>query len=194
MVSGIGRTDWPRPSRRGFVMITMTVSLVILLAFLGLAIDVGYEQFVKVRMQTAADAAALGGARELSASGTANLVSSAKADAATNGFTDGQNSVSVTVNHPPATGYSTTDGTAVEVLISQSVPTLFMQVLGFSSVTARARAVARTGGGGSTCFFVLDPSMSNALSVSNGVNISSLVESWSIPPATLRLPLPEEPA
>lgn len=154
-------------------MITMTVSLVILVAFLGLAIDVGYEQFVKVRMQTAADAAALGGARELSASGTANLVSSAKADAATNGFTNGQNSVSVTVNNPPATGYSTTDATAVEVLISQEVPTFFMQVLGFSSVTARARAVARTGGGGSTCFVALDPSMSNALSVSNGVNVSS---------------------
>ena len=48
-------------SRRGFVMVTMILSLVILMAFLGLAIDVGYEQYVKVRMQTAADAAALGG-------------------------------------------------------------------------------------------------------------------------------------
>ena len=150
-------------------MVTMILSLVVLLAFLGLAIDVGYEQYFKSRMQTAADAAALGGALELRASGSSNLVSSAKADAAANGFTDGQNSVSITVNSPPATGYSTTDSTAVEVLISQSVPTFFMEVLGFSSGMVRARAVARTGGS-TTCFFTLNPSMSNALSVNNGVS------------------------
>ena len=172
-MSASGRTKRAHPYRRGFVMVTMIVSLVILLAFLGLTVDVGYEQYLKVRMQTAADAAALGGARELAASGTSNLVSAAQGDAATNGFTNGQNSVTVTVNNPPSTGYSTTDGTAVEVLISQTVPTFFMQVLGFSSGTVRARSVARTAGGGGTCFFTLDPSMPNAFTVSNGVNVSS---------------------
>jgi hypothetical protein len=160
-------------ARQGFVMVMMIVSLTILLAFLGLAIDVGYEQYTKVRMQTAADAAALGGARERAASGTSNLVSAAQGDAATNGFTNGQNNVTVTVNNPPATGYYTTDTTAVEVLIYQKVPTFFMQVLGFSSGNARARGVAHVGGGGSACFFALDPSMSNAFSVSNGVSVSS---------------------
>lgn len=151
----------------------MVISLTVLIAFLGLAIDVGYEQYMKVRMQTAADAAALGGARELVASGSTNLVSAAQGDAATNGFTNGQSNVIVTVNNPPATGYSTADHSAVEVLISQSVPTFFMQVLGFSKGTVRARGVARMGGGGTTCFFALDPSMSNAFSVSNGVSVSS---------------------
>ncbi len=160
-------------ARGGFVMVMMIVSLTALMAFLGLAIDVGYQQYIKVRMQTAADAAALGGARELAASGTSNLVSAAQGDAATNGFTNSQNSVTVTVNNPPATGYYTTDTTAVEVLIYQKVPTFFMQVLGFSSGNARARAVAHVGGGGSTCFFALDPSMSNALSVANGVSVTS---------------------
>jgi hypothetical protein len=150
-------------------MVTMLLSLVVVLAFLGLAIDVGYEQYVKTQMQAAADAAALGGALELKASGASNLVTSAKGDAAINGFTDGQNSVTVTVNNPPATGYSTSDSTAVEVLISQTVPTYFMQVLGFSSSNIQARAVARMGSGGTSCFFVLDPSMSGALNVNNGV-------------------------
>src|ERR1039457_1104323 len=160
--------------RRGFILVTMIVSLTILLAFLGLAIDVGYEQYMKIRMQTAAAAAALGGSRELSASGIGNLVSAARGDAATNGFTNGQNSVTVTVNNPPSTGYSTSDSTAVEAIISQPVPTFFMQVLGFSSGTVRARAVAKTeGGGASACFYTLDPTMSNAFSVSNGVNVSS---------------------
>jgi hypothetical protein len=170
-----GSTIRMQAMRRGFVLVTMIISLTILVAFLGLSIDVGYEQYTKVRMQTAADAAALGGARELAASGSTNLVSAAQGDASTNGFTNGQNSVTITVNSPPSTGYSTTDSTAVEVLISQTVPTFFMQVLGFSSGTVRARAVARTEGGSaaSSCFFTLDPSMSNAFAVSNGVNVSS---------------------
>jgi hypothetical protein len=151
-------------------MVTMMLSVVALMAFLGLAIDVGYQQYVKTGMQTAADAAAVGGAQELRTSGSTNLVSSAKADAAANGFTDGQNSVSITVNNPPASGYSTGDATAVEVLIYQTVPTFFMQVLGFSSGTVRVRAVARVGGG-TNCFYVLDPSMASALSVSGGVTV-----------------------
>jgi hypothetical protein len=167
------RTIRVQASRRGFVLVTMILSMAILLAFLGLAINVGCEQYMKVRMQAAADAAALGGARELAASGSANLVSAAQGDASTNGFTNGQNSVTVTVNNPPTSGYSTTNSSAVEVLISQTVPTLFIPVLGFSSGTVRARAVAQRGGGGTTCFFALDPTMSNAFSVSNGVNVSS---------------------
>jgi Tfp pilus assembly protein FimT len=159
--------------RRGFVLVTMILCLAIVLAFLGLAIDVGFEQWTKVRMQSAADAAALGGAREIAASGTGNLISAARGDATTNGFTSGQSSATVTVNNPPSTGYSTTDGTAVEVLISQTVPTIFMQVLGFSSSTVKARSVARTEAGGTTCFYALDPSMSNAFTVSNGVSVSS---------------------
>ena len=172
-MSASGRRNRVHSSRRGFVMVTMVLSLAILIAFLGLSIDVGYEQYVKVRMQTAADAAALGGALELHASGSSNLVSSARGDAATNGFTNGVNSVTIAVNNPPATGYSTADSTAVEVIISQTVPTFFMEVLGIYSGTVKARAVARSGGGGTTCFYTLDPTMSNAFSVSNGVNVSS---------------------
>jgi hypothetical protein len=172
-MSACGPTSRAYQPRRGFVLVTMILSLVSLLAFLGLAIDVGYQQYVKVRMQTAADAAALGGALELRAGGTGNLLASARADAASNGFTDGQNSVTITVNNPPATGYSTSDGTAVEVLISQTVPTSFMAVLGFTSGTVKARAVARVGRGSTTCFYLLDSKMSNALSVTNGVNVSS---------------------
>src|ERR1035441_4807921 len=172
-MSASGRRNRVHSSRRGFVMVTMILSLVILMAFLGLAIDVGYEQYVKVRMQTAADAAALGGALELHASGSSNLVSSAKADAAANGFTDGQNSVTIKVNNPPATGYSIGDNSAVEVTLSQTVPAFFMEVLGFYSGTVKARAVARIGTGGTTCFYTLDPNMSNALSVTNGVSVSS---------------------
>lgn len=158
-------------SRRGFVLVTMIVSLVALLAFLGLAIDVGYEEYVKTRMQTAADAAALGGAQELRASGSANLATAAKGDSAANGFTDGVNSVSVTVNNPPVSGYSTSDPTAVEVILSQRVPTFFMELLGFASGTVQARAVARLGSG-TNCLYTLDPSAPSAFSASGGATVA----------------------
>ena len=156
--------------RRGYVIVTMLVSLVVLLSFLGLGIDVGYEEYVKTRMQTAADAAAVGGAQELRASGSTNLVTAAKGDAAANGFTDGSKGVAITVNNPPATGYSTANSSAVEVLISKNVPTFFMGMIGISSGTVRARAVALLGSG-TSCFYALDPSASGAFSVSGGVNV-----------------------
>jgi hypothetical protein len=149
----------------------MLVSLVVLLSFLGLGIDVGYQEYVKTRMQTAADAAAVGGAQELRASGSTNLVTAAKGDAAANGFTDGSNGVAITVNNPPATGYSTGNSSAVEVLISQNVPTFFMEMIGISSGTVRARAVALLGSG-TSCFYVLDPAASAAFSVSGGVTVT----------------------
>src|ERR1039458_324276 len=156
--------------RRGYVVVTMLVSLMVLLSFLGLGIDVGYEEYVKMRMQTAADAAAVGGAQELRASGSTNLVAAAKGDAASNGFTDGSKGVAITVNNPPATGYSTGNATAVEVLISQNVPTFFMELIGISSGTVRARAVALLGSG-TSCFYALDPAASGAFSASGGVNV-----------------------
>jgi hypothetical protein len=148
----------------------MLVSLVVLLSFLGLGIDVGYEEYVKTRMQTAADAAAVGGAQELRASGSANLVTAAKGDAAANGFTDGSKGVAITVNNPPATGYSAGNSSAVEVLISQNVPRFFMELIGISSGKVQARAVALLGSG-TSCFYALDPSASGAFSVSGGVTV-----------------------
>jgi Putative Flp pilus-assembly TadE/G-like len=149
-------------------MVTMLVSMAALVAFLGLGIDVGYEEYVKTRMQTAADAAAVGGSQELRVNGSAGVVAAAKADSASNGFTDGTNGVTVTVNNPPATGYSTSDSTAVEVLISQSVPTFFLAAIGLTSGTVQARAVARLGNG-TTCFYALDPAASQALNIVGGI-------------------------
>jgi len=152
-------------SRSGFVLVTMLCCLVVLFAVLGLAIDSAYLEFVKTRMQTAADAAALGGTQEFHASGSSSVLSAARADAARNGFTNGIDGVTVTVNAPPATGYSTADSSAVEVIIAQQVPTFFMRIIGASSAGLQARAVARLGNG-LTCLHVLDPAAAGAFTLS----------------------------
>ncbi len=159
-----------RPATRGFVLITTVLALVVLLAFLGLAIDTGYVQFVKTRMQTAADAAALGAVQEIKANGTAGAAAAARADAALNGFTNGQHGVTVAVNNPPASGYYQTDPTAVEVLIAQNVPAFFLELTGTSSTAVRARAVARQGSG-TSCLYTLAPT-GTAFSASGGATVA----------------------
>lgn len=165
-----------RPKRRagGFVLSTMAATTAVVMECIGLGIDAGYLQLIKTRMQSAADAAAVGGAQELKANGSANVVSAARSDAALNGFTNGQNSVSVTINMPPQSGNYTADSSAVEALLSQSVSPVFMGLLGVSSIVVNARGVAHQGsanGGG--CLFTLDPSASSAFSLSGGVQLVS---------------------
>jgi hypothetical protein len=146
--------------------------LVVLFAFLGLAMDVGYLQWTRRRLQIAADAAAVGGAQEVSRGSTSTkITSSAKGDASLNGFTNGTNGVTVTVNDPPASGaYAGVTG-AVEVIIAQNVPLYFASVLGITSTTVSARAVSLLGANGD-CIYVLDGSKAQALYVDGAINIT----------------------
>ncbi len=99
-------------------------------------------------------------------------MSEARGDAALNGFTNGQNGVTVTVNNPPSTGYSTADSTGVEVIISQQVPTFFMSVLSSSPVGLQARAVAHQGNG-TTCLALLNTTAPSAFSASGGATLQA---------------------
>ena len=155
-------------------MATMAAVTAVMMECIGLAIDTGYLELIKTRMQAAADAAAVGGAQELKANGSANVVTAAQNDAALNGFTNGQNSVTITINNPPRSGNYSGDSTAVEALVSQSVSPLFMGLLGVSSMTVNARGVAHQGtanGGG--CLFTMNKTASSAFSLSGGVQLTS---------------------
>lgn len=153
-------------------MVTMVLSTATLLGCIGLAIDAGYLQLLKIRMQTAADAAAIGGAQEYRMNGSAAVTAAAQGDAALNGFTNGTKSVSVTVNSPPLSGFSTGDPMAVEVIISQPTGTFFMSVLGLTSATVRARSVARLPTV-TSCVMATDPAASGALTLSGGAIVTT---------------------
>jgi hypothetical protein len=138
-----------------------TLTLFVVTAFAGLALDASYMYFHKRAMQTAADAGAYGGALEL-LRGNTGITAAAKADTALNGFTDGTGSVTVTVNSPPASGSKTGDANFVEVIISHPQDTWFMRVLNFNSVTVKARAVAGLGSTGNGCVYALNQDTSNS--------------------------------
>src|ERR1700738_5121529 len=85
----------------GQVMVLICLAIVTIMGLVGLVADVGSLRSHKQQMQTAADSAALAAAQELK---FGDSVVAGKADAATNGFTDGSGGTAVTINNPPLSG------------------------------------------------------------------------------------------
>jgi hypothetical protein len=135
-----------RNREAGQTLIFVALGMVMLGAILGLAIDLGYMRYVKRRLQTAADSAAIAGAAETHYPNS-DVPTAAKADAAKNGFTDGINGVTITVNTPPVAGPNQGKQDYVEVLISRIQPTFFIRIVpgSHTNSTVKARAVAYLG-------------------------------------------------
>ena len=156
-------------SERGQVMVLICVSLVALMGMIGVVADFSFMQHQRNMMQTAADSAAMAGAQELS---YGDQVAAGKADAASNGYTDGASSVSVAINSPPTSGPNAGNPAYVEATVSKPEPTFFLRVLGFSTMTVSTRAVAYEGNG-PNCIYVTDPSASGAMTTNGNVDVQS---------------------
>ncbi len=172
----------PNRQEAGYVLVTSSLSILVLLGFVGLAVDVGYLQFQKRRIQSAADAAAAGAAFQLAAHATADTArTEAKYDSKKNGFEDGTNGVTITVNIPPTGGNYTASSYAAEAIVRQNTPTFFMQLFSISNATVAARAVGQVGNS-TGCIYALDPTAQDAflesgggthVSIPCGVNVNS---------------------
>ena len=151
---------------------TSAVSLTVLLGFLGLTVDVGYLQFQKRRIQSAADAAAAGAAFQLAAQASHDTAKTEGLyDSKKNGFEDAVNGVTITINIPPTTGNYTTNNYAAEAIVRQANPTYFMNLFNISSVTVAARSVV-IAGNSSNCIYVLNSSAQDAFLASGGSTIN----------------------
>ncbi len=150
-------------------MVLICVSMVALMGMIGVVTDFSFMQHQKNMMQTAADSAAMAGAAE---SNYGDLVAAGKADAASNGYTDGASSVTVAINSPPSMGPNAGNAAYVEAIVTKPEPTYFLSTIGINTMTVSARAVAYEGTG-PNCIYVLDPSASSALSGSGSASIQS---------------------
>jgi Putative Flp pilus-assembly TadE/G-like len=128
-----------RQRESGQALVAATFGLVVLLGAAGLAIDVGYLRYQRRLQQSAADSAALAGAAE---SAAGNATSAAKGDSSLNGFTDGVNNVTVTVD--PAFPFGARTG--VQVQVSAVHPTFFMRIFGVNTASVSTVAVALLSG------------------------------------------------
>lgn len=141
-----------RQSGQALVLVAVAL-LLVLLPIMGLGVDLGYLRYQQTLLQTAADAASTAAAGELSYSVTCSCsaVQTAGQNAASaGGFTNGANAATVTVNNPPQSAQDPNSGNPnyVEVIVTQTEPTFFGKVLGFSSVPLTARAESKQASSG----------------------------------------------
>jgi hypothetical protein len=127
----------------------------LLLGLMGLGIDIGYMRYEKRLQQSAADSAALAGAAEIPF-GSSFVGAAGRHGAFLDGFTDGADNVTVTINNPPTSGPHSGDSNYVEAYVAKVQPTFFMKAFGITTQTVTARAVAFWGSGISkNCVFTL---------------------------------------
>jgi len=153
---------------RGQTLIFAALCFSILLGFVALAVDVGLMFNARRLTQAAADSAAIAGAEELN---YGDVSAAAQASAALNGVTNGINGAVVTVNNPPLSGPHSGNASYVEVIVSESQATVFMNVLGQGSMTVSGRAVAALGST-QNCVYALNTSGTD-IALSGGVNVQS---------------------
>lgn len=164
-----------RLSQAGQVLPLIALSLTALLGFGGIGVDVGYMRYWQQQQQTATDAAAAGGADALMKSTCPNLSvarAAAYADAASNGFLNGANGVTVNVQNPPTTGPYAGSACSVYVQINNNnVSTFFERLFGHSSVTETTQAAASiVPAVNGSCIYLLS---TNAWSSFNNANVQA---------------------
>ena len=127
-----------RRRRNGQVLVIFAGATFALIGVVAIVVDVSWYWANSLRVQRAADAAALAGAIYLPGS-TANAYLYAKAEATKNGYTTAGATV-VTPLQDTANGGS--DPRQLDVTISSPVQTFFARVLGINSITATRTAKA----------------------------------------------------
>jgi hypothetical protein len=134
----------------GQALVLATFGLVVLLGAAGLAVDMGYLRYQRRLQQSAADSAALAGAAAAGTGGSVNAA--ATDDSQLNGFQNGVNHVTVTVNQITLNGNPNT----VEVEVSAIHPTFFMKIFGAAMANATVATTAEAQySGGRSCIFAL---------------------------------------
>lgn len=125
-------------SEGGQAIVLIAITMLGMLMMVGLAIDAGQLYSARRAMQEAVDAAAYAGAVAIYQGGTqTDAFAAATADATRNGFTNGVNGVTLTVQQPTTIPYNTSH--YVQVTISQQVRTSLVPAeAGITQVNASA--------------------------------------------------------
>lgn len=154
-----------RQDRHGGVLVLSAVLISALVGFTGLAVDVGSWYGAKRDIQTAADAAALSAAFEMSRGETDKdaIKAAAKKDAKLNG-SDVSNGATVDIQI--ATGNE-----SVTVVITEQAPLYFSTLFLDENPTIAARGTASVGAS-ATCILALSPNAKDAIKVNNGTLIA----------------------
>lgn len=145
--------------QRGATAITTALVLLVLVGFIGLGTEVGMWYAERRAMQNASDAAALGAGFDIYKNGknSTGIVAAGRLDSARNGFKNGEDNVTVTVNYPPKQGKYASKNTAVETVVSKTRASLFASFFMDGPVDIKVRSVATIKIVGVYCILALSP-------------------------------------
>lgn len=144
-------------SERGQVLPLLAFGLLAIIGSAALAVDAGYWRYEQRLQQSAADSAAIAGGIESDFSPTLAAVTTAgRSDASANGFTDGTNATTVTINYPPVTGPYAGNGRAVEAIVAKTETSFFSKIFALSPTIVSTRAVAVATNTGVDCIVALN--------------------------------------
>jgi Flp pilus assembly protein TadG len=113
---------------RGQILVVFAGAVIALLLLLGLVIDLGWYWSSQVRVQRAADAAALAAVVKLDPDSISAAVTAARSAAAQNGYVNGVGGVSLDVTRSPLADHR------LRVTLSAPIGTFFMRMIGISQL------------------------------------------------------------
>jgi Flp pilus assembly protein TadG len=126
----------------GNITIMTAVLLPIILGMMALSIDYGVWLYQKRKLQTTADATAMGAAQAIKKQTTNQTYAFASTDAAMNGFVVGGGKT-LTVNYPPLSGPSAGQSDAAEVIMTEPTTSYFSTLFLPQTPTIQVRAVGK---------------------------------------------------
>lgn len=143
------------------MFIYFALTLLVLLGFVGLAVDVGRMELNTIQLQAVADDAALTAAAEFE-NGNSNWQSLGKSEATAAATVAGLSNVTPAVQLHADTGPYNLDYSAVQVTVTQAMPIYFMSlVTGSKTRTLKATAVADA----QPCSYFTNPNLYPSTSV-----------------------------
>jgi hypothetical protein len=129
-----------RSTERGQIIVLFTLSLVVIMSMVGLALDAGSTYAQRRSQQLAADLASLAAANDYLLNNDANLaIARAETVVTANGFTEGVGGVDVSVS------VDTSNGASVTVGIAAPHSNSFLGAVGFPSWDVATTAVSLAG-------------------------------------------------
>ena len=171
-----------RPRRRGNVTVMVAASLTMLFAVTALSVDGGMLLDKRRELQAVSDSAAMAAAGELyknyptyQGADTPGTARQAAIDALkTNGFENGRNGCTVTINIPPVTGPFAGKAAHVEVFLAVEQPRYFSKIFGTTdTVPVGTRSVARGKRVSiNNAIITLDPTGSSSLNAAGNGSIT----------------------
>jgi hypothetical protein len=168
----------PSARESGQILVLTAVTMVALLGIAALALDVSYMFDKRNRLHAAADAAAKSAAIEVFRNPSvsqASLEAFADQQVQALGFSPSRlgGTVSVVINHPPVVGPNFIgNSNYAEAIVSEPTSTFFAKIIGWTSLTPGASAIAGSGNPTNCLITVQNLSIGNSEINTNGCGVA----------------------